>query len=433
MRVCPEGISGGRWEDMGQMNQKTKNLITLLTTVVLVVLVAALALNGFQVGKYIFLKVGDAVSLGLDLRGGVYAVYVATDPNQEDFESLLHGTISVLRNRLTQQGFTEATVTQQGSDRIRVEIPDVADPNEILDIIGTPAHLTITDPDGNIIIEGKDIKMARAGYADPNSPENVVVHFELNESGKEAFATATANNIGKQLTISLDGDVISAPVVQSAITGGYGYIDGMKDAQDAINLANLIMSGALPLDIREDEVRTVSATLGDEAMEKALLAGVVGLILVIVFMIAVYRLPGIVASLALCIYVLIVMYSIALIRGVQLTLPGIAGVLLGIGMAVDANVVIFERMREEIKSGRSLESAVNRGFKNALSAVIDSNVTTIICGLVLLYFGTGTIKGFAMTLLIGVVASMFTAVFVTRFLLKRVVGLGIKNIAWYTR
>ncbi|MEG1843608.1 MAG: protein translocase subunit SecD [Clostridia bacterium] len=412
---------------------KAKSTITLCVTVVLIVVVSLLAVNGLTIGNFSIKPVTEGISLGLDLRGGIYAVYVATDTEQDDFETLLNGTISVLRDRLTAQGFTEATVTRQGSNRIRVEIPDVSDPNSILDIIGKPAHLEFLDPDGKVVIEGADIKNAHATYYDGNTSQPVVA-FELNETGKKAFAEATQKNIGRQIAIVLDGQLISAPTVESAITGGEGVITNMGSADDAINLAMLIMSGALPLDIEQDEVSAVSATLGVDSMTTSINAGFVGLLLVMLFMLLVYRLPGLVADLALCIYVLIVLYALALVPGVQLTLPGIAGILLGIGMAVDANVIIFERFREELKAGCKLESAVNRGFKSALSAVIDSNVTTIIAALVLLYFGTGTIRGFATTLLIGVITSMITAVFVTRVLLKSVVRLGNdKHMALYTR
>lgn len=413
---------------------KVKSLVSLGVTLLLIVLVACLALNGLQVGKYIFEPVANAISLGLDLRGGVYAVYQAKDTSVEDFDSQLAGTISVLRNRLTAQGYTEATVTQQGSDRIRVEIPDVKDPSAILDIIGTPAKLEFVDPQGNVVIEGKDVKSAKLAQGG-ESGLSYMVAFELNDSGTEAFAKATAANIGQPIRILLDGEEISAPTVQSAITSGEGVItigDG-NQREEATRLALLIQSGALPLDIEQLEVSAVSATLGVEALDRALTAGIIGVALVMLFMIIMYRLPGVVADMALAIYILIIFYALALVPGVQLTLPGIAGILLGIGMAVDANVIIFERFREELKAERSLESSVKRGFKNALSAIIDSNVTTIIASLVLMYFGTGPIRGFAITLLISVIASMITAVFITRFLLTRVVRLGIQNKALYTR
>ena len=408
-------------------NMKVKSLVTLGVTL----LIGLLAVNGMHVGKYIFKSVGDSVSLGLDLRGGIYAVYLG-DTSAEDFDAQMDATVTIMRTRLTNEGYTEATITRQGDDRIRIEIPDVSDPNEILNIVGTPAHLTFVDPDGNVVVEGSQIVEAYPAYDENNKP---VVMFKMNDEATESFAKATTENIGKTISIQLDGENISTPTVQSAITEGSGMISGSSTIEEAQTLANLIMSGALPLDITLDSSSAVSATLGIDALSTSLKAGIIGLILVALFMIVLYRLPGVISVMALCIYTLIVMYAVCLVPGVQLTLPGIAGILLGIGMAVDGNVIIFERFREELKGGRSLEAAVNRGYKNALSSIIDSNVTTIIAGCVLLYFGTGSIKGFAMTLLIGVIASMISSVFITRFLLKHLVRLGIgkNNLKLYSR
>ena len=412
-------------------NMKVNSLVTLGVTLLLIVLIGLLAVNGMHVGKYIFKSVGDSVSLGLDLRGGIYAVYLG-DTSAEDFDAQMDATVTIMRTRLTNEGYTEATITRQGDDRIRIEIPDVSDPNEILNIVGTPAHLTFVDPDGNVVVEGSQIVEAYPAYDENNKP---VVMFKMNDEATESFAKATTENIGKTISIQLDGENISTPTVQSAITEGSGMISGSSTIEEAQTLANLIMSGALPLDITLDSSSAVSATLGIDALSTSLKAGIIGLILVALFMIVMYRLPGVISVMALCIYTLVVMYAVCLVPGVQLTLPGIAGILLGIGMAVDGNVIIFERFREELKGGRSLEAAVNRGYKNALSSIIDSNVTTIIAGCVLLYFGTGSIKGFAMTLLIGVIASMISSVFVTRFLLKHLVRLGIgkNNLKLYSR
>jgi protein-export membrane protein SecD len=235
------------------------------------------------------------------------------------------------------------------------------------------------------------------------------------------------------ISIRLDDDSISEPTVQSIISDGRGIISGMEDDDAARTLANLIISGALSVELTLSEMNAISATLGEEAIGNSVIAGIVGIILVMLLMLIVYRLPGLIADMALCIYILIVFYAVALIGGIQLTLPGIAGILLGVGMAVDANVIIFERFREELKQGRPLDSAVERGFKNALRAIIDSNVTTVIAGLVLMNYGTGPIKGFAITLVIGIVVSMFTAVLVTRFLLKQVVRLNRTNLTLYSR
>ena len=416
-----------------RLSAQTKSIIALCITVVLVVLVGLLAINGTQVGKYIVKPVGSAISLGLDLRGGIYAVYLG-DTTAENFDSQMDATITIMRNRLTSAGYTEATITRQGTDRIRIEIPDVKDPNEILNIVGTPAHLTFVDEEGNVIIEGKDIaKAAAMAYQDEQGGSSYAVDFELNPEGTQKFADATAANIGKVISIELDGEVISAPTVQNAIPDGQGRITGDFTQESVLNLANLIMSGALPLDIELIESSAVSATLGVEALDSSILAGIIGVAIVMLFMLAMYRLPGLVADIALCIYMLIVFYALALIPGVQLTLPGIAGIVLGIGMAVDGNVIIFERFREELKGGRSVKIAVQRGYKNALSSIVDSNVTTIIAAVVLMFFGTGAIKGFAITLLIGVVTAMFSSLLVTRFLLNQVTNLGIKNTKLYSR
>jgi len=417
------------------MDARVKSAIALCITVVLVALVGVLAINGTQVGKYILKPVAKGISLGLDLRGGIYAVYQG-DTGAENFDAQMDATVTIMRNRLTAAGYTEATITRQGTDRIRIEIPDVKDPNEILNIVGTPAHLTFVDPDGNIVIEGKDIASAMpAAYNDEQTGMlSYAVDFELKPEAAAVFAAETTEHIGEVISIELDGTVISAPTVNQPITGGQGMISGEGfTQQEVINLANLIMSGALPLDITLIENSAVSATLGVEALDSSVLAGIIGIIIIMVFMIAVYRLPGLLADIALCIYMLIVFYALALIPGVQLTLPGIAGIVLGIGMAVDGNVIIFERFREELKAGRSVKTAVQRGYKNALSSIVDSNVTTIIAAIVLMIFGTGSIKGFAITLLIGVVTSLFSSLLITRFLLNQTANLGIKNTKLYTR
>lgn len=416
-----------------------KSLIKLVIVAVLIVVAAVLALNGlhFKNNPRYLKPVGEAISLGLDLRGGVSTEYIATDTSMEDYESLLEGTVGALRNRLSNAGFTEANVAIQGRDRILVEIPDVEDPEEVSRIIGTPAHLEFRDPNGDVVLEGSQIQSAYIQYA--NDEKTLFgVGFKLNAEGTKAFADATQTYLGQAISIYLDGEMISAPTVQSVITGGSGIITGStsESSEDSYNwaraLAIQIQSGALPMDIAEVETRAISATLGIQAIDGAVIAGIVGLILVLVFMLVMYRLPGVAADMALLIYVLIVFYALA-ITGAQLTLQGIAGILLGIGMAVDANVVIFERFREELKEGRTPLNAVKFGFRNAGRAVLDSNVTTLIAAVVLMIFGTGTIKGFATTLLISVIVSFFTAVVVTRGLLILICKLGINNRKAYTR
>jgi len=421
---------------------KRKSIAKLATTFIVIVLVTLLALFGLkipQISKIYSLKpVAKAISLGLDLSGGISTEYAAVDTTVEDFEILMDSTVSALRQRLTSAGFTEANVSRQGSDRIRVEIPGVEDHEQVVSIIGTPAHLEFRDPSGNVVVEGKNITKAYVGtYTNTDGSTTYCVALEMDKEGADAFAEATASNIGSAISIYLDDEVISSPTVQSAITDGKCQItmSGMSNEEayeQCEYLAMLIQSGALPMDIAEIETRAISATLGLEAIDGAIVAGIIGLILIMVFMLVMYRIPGLAASMALWIYVLIVFYAIA-ISGAQLTLQGIAGILLGIGMAVDANVVIFERFREELKMGRTPENAVKFGFKNAGRAVLDSNVTTLIAAVVLLVFGTGTIKGFAITLTISVIASLFTAVVITRTLLKWICNMNIKNPKLFTR
>lgn len=417
---------------LGGKNRKAVSVAQLCVILILIVLAGFVALNGFGKGTMVqYMKPwGEAISLGLDLRGGVYTVYQAQSDGVEDFDGKMDTTVNILTGRLTRQGFTEATVTRQGSDRIRIEIPDVKDPNEILTIIGTPAHLVFKDNAGNVVMEGQEVKEAYISQDDTGTP---CVAFKLSDVGTKQFAEATAANLNKTISIELDGEVISAPTVNSVIAGGSGIIQspGMT-VEEASNLAMLIQSGALPLDIHQLEVSAISATLGVEALDKAILAAVIGVILVMLFMIARYRQCGVIADIALTIYILLVIFLLA-VTGAQLTLPGVAGIILGIGMAVDANVIIFERIREELNAGRPLFSSVKKGFSNALSAIMDSNVTTIIAALVLLWFGTGSIKGFAITLAISVITSMFTAVVVTHGLLNIFVNLGIENKALYAR
>ena len=420
---------------MANKNEKAKNprvraILSLVVILVVVALVGYVALFGIGKGTSVhYVKPwGEAISLGLDLRGGVYTVYQAEDDGSADFDSKMNSTVNILTSRLTRQGFTEATVTRQGNDRIRVEIPNVTDPNEILRIIGSPAQLYFKDEDGNVIIEGAMVKNAQAAQDENGRP---CVSFELNDEGAKLFAEGTAANLGKTISIELDGEVISAPSVNSVISGGQGQITSTTfTADSAKTLANLILSGALPLNLSQLEVSAISATLGDTALDRALMAGIIGVALVMLFMLVRYRLCGLVADIALTIYIMVVVLLLAL-TGAQLTLPGVAGIILGIGMAVDANVVIFERIREELAVGRPLPSSVKKGFSNALSAIIDANITTIIAAVVLYAFGTGSIRGFALTLGISVATSMFTAVFVTHKLLDIFVDLGVKNQKLY--
>ncbi|MBQ8555775.1 MAG: protein translocase subunit SecD [Clostridia bacterium] len=415
-------------------NAKTKAGIFLAVVLVLTIVLGALGLGGLSLppnGLYKllpWLPTTDAANwpeslpLGLDLRGGVYVEYSATRPesSEADFDSLMDGTIAVIQQRLTDKGYAESTVQRLGSDGLRVEIPDVTDPNAILELIGEPALLEFKTPDGQTFMTGDMIETAAAVYDDYGE---TVIQFKLNSQGVEIFKDVTAANIGNQLSIYLDGELLISPTVNETITGGEGIINGMESAEEAYKIASQIQSGALPLVLTQQKVDTVSATLGDDALSTSVLAAVIGIVLIMALMIGRYRLNGVVASWALVIYIITLFLLIANFPGIQLTLPGLAGIVLGIGMAVDANVIIFERFNEEVRRGRSLKAATRAGFKNAASAIIDANVTTLIAAAVLSYFGTGSIQGFGITLILSVLVSMFTAVFVTNFLMKNIVSL----------
>ena len=333
--------------------------------------------------------------------------------------------MSVFRTRLDAKGLTEATITRQGSDSIRIEIPinetsEMQDANEISQYIGTPAKLTFVSPNDEVILSGDDIVSA-----DPVMTENseYQVSFVLSDEGAQKFAEATEEYLGQQIAIKIDDTVISAPTVQSVIAGGRGVIEGDFTQEEVINLADQIESGALPINLNEVEVRSMSATLGEDALSNSLLAGMIGLIILLVFMIIMYRVPGVTACIALVLYIELVILLLGTVPGVQLTLPGIAGIVLGIGMAVDANVIMFERFKEEVHAGRTLRVAHRYSFRKAFVTILDSNITTLICAVVLALFGVGTIKSFAYTLIISICVSMFTALVVTRGLMKLVIDL----------
>jgi len=420
-------------------NGKTKSLIALTIVLALTILVGVVGVTGISLGDYrlkSWMPTADAanwpeaLSLGLDLRGGVYVEYSAARPedSEADFGTLLEGTISVIQRRLTDKGYAESTVQRVGTDGIRVEIPDVTDPSAVLELIGNPAKLEFKTPDGNVFMEGSMVQTA--GYFYDQGDHQVA--FKLSDEGAKIFAEVTAANIGRNLSIYLDGELLIDPTVESAITGGSGVINGMGTAERAQTIAAQIQSGALPLVLTQQKVDTVSATLGDDALSTSVTAAVIGILLVMAVMIVRYRLNGVVASWALCIYIILLFLLLAVLPGIQLTLPGLAGIVLGIGMAVDANVIIFERFNEEVRNGRPLKAAVRAGFKNAMSAVLDANITTLIAAVVLLIYGTGSIQGFAKTLLLGVVVSMFTAIVVTRFLMRQIINLGVANEKLFT-
>ena len=407
--------------------KKNKSIISLIVTVLMLVVFGFTTIVGWgetHTGAM------ENIKLGLDLAGGVSITYQVKDDNPTDEE--MKDTIYKLQKRVEQYS-TEASVYQEGDDRINIEIPGVTDANAILDELGKPGSLEFQTSDGTTVITGSDIKTATAktGQDDMGNKE-YSVELDLNDEGTEKFAEATAANIGKQISIVYDGDVISAPTVQSAITGGQAYITGNFSYEEADNLAATIRIGGLKLQLEELRSNVVGAQLGEKAVSTSLKAGAIGLAIVFVFMICVYLLPGLASGLALLIYTEIVLLVLNAFN-VTLTLPGIAGIILSIGMAVDANVIIFARVREEMAKGRSVKNALKDGFQKAMSAIVDGNVTTLIAAIVLWFKGSGTVKGFAQTLGIGIVVSMFTALVITRMIIFAFYGIGLKSEKLYYR
>ena len=371
-----------------------------------------------------------SIPLGLDLSGGVSITYQVVDenPSAEDMSD----TIYKLQKRVDSYS-TEASVYQVGDDRITVEIPGVQDANEILEDLGNPGSLEFQMPDGSVFMTGDMVEDAQGATAtDRYGNKQYIVSLKLTDEGAKIFGEVTSENIGKNLPIVYDGETISYPQVQSAITGGEAQITGMSSFEEADNLATQIRIGSLSLQLSELESSVVGAQLGSQAIASSLKAGAIGLAIVMVFMIVMYAVPGIAASLALAIYTTLVIAPLYLFE-ITLTLPGIAGIILGIGMAVDANVIVFARIREEIATGKSVQTSMKIGFQKAMSAILDGNITTLIASVVLMALGSGTVKGFAYTLMIGIILSLFTAMVVTRYILYSLYALGLKSEKLYGR
>ena len=371
-----------------------------------------------------------SIPLGLDLSGGVSITYQVVDenPSTEDMKD----TIYKLQKRVDSYS-TEASVYQVGDDRITVEIPGVQDANEILEDLGNPGSLEFQMPDGSVFMTGDMVEDAQgATTTDRYGNKQYIVSLKLTDEGAKIFGEVTSENIGKNLPIVYDGETISYPRVQSAITGGEAQITGMSTFEEADNLATQIRIGSLSLQLSELESSVVGAQLGSQAIASSLKAGAIGLAIVMVFMIVMYAVPGIAASLALAIYTTLVIATLYLFE-ITLTLPGIAGIILGIGMAVDANVIVFARIREEIATGKSVQTSMKIGFQKAMSAILDGNITTLIASVVLMALGSGTVKGFAYTLMIGIILSLFTAMVVTRYILYSLYALGLKSEKLYGR
>lgn len=411
--------------------------VLLLTIVALAVWTGA----GIHIGSVSVDSVVSTLKLGLDIEGGVVVVYeVESDQTGDELKLLMEQTRTILSQRINSLGLTEPNIYIEGKQRIRVELPGVKNAQDALRVIGTTALLEFAqvkdgqatmegdmfdDTKMTVVFSGKLIKDAKAVANEYNQPS---VSLSLNAEGATIFKEVTSQSIGftngltgqknGQVAILLDKKVISAPSVGVVINDGSAIITGSFTTEEAQNLALLIRGGALPATLKEVQTSAIGPTLGRDALASSMLAAAVGFALVVIFMVGYYRLPGIVASVSLALYsTLIIMFMVGL--NATLTLPGIAGIVLTLGMAVDANVIIFERIKEELKEGKTLKAALAHGYSKAMLTIIDSNVTTLIAAVVLFNFGEGPIKGFAITLMLGILISMFTAIIITRIILNQ--------------
>ena len=400
------GKEGMKWEQKRMLK---------VTTVLALLLVAV----------YFLYPLNETIKLGLDLQGGTHVVLEAKDTETVAVDNdAMSRVLSVIKKRVNEMGLTEPVIQRQGERRIIIELPGINDPNDAIQTIGKTAQLKFKNEAGELLMTGEVLKEARAGHETQfNRP---IISFELTGEGAKKFAQITRNNVGKRVGIYLDNELLTNPVVQEEIGGGKGQITGFESIEEAQKKALLLRAGALPVPVEVIENRTVGPTLGKISIQKSVKAGIIGLILIVLFMAVVYRLSGVVAAVALLFYSVIVLGILAGLNA-TLTLPGIGGIILSIGMAVDANVIIFERIKYEYRAGKSTRAAVNAGFKRAFTTILDSNVTTLITAAILGYFGTGTIRGFAITLSIGIVASMFTAIVVTRMIMNLLLSTKLVN------
>ncbi len=414
---------------------KVKSGIFMALALIIVVAITAISLGGITLfGKQYYTGILQEGGLneGIDLAGGSTITFEAKAENVTEEE--MNVVEDVMRTRLSYLGYTEARVSRlQNASRIRVEIPNI-EAEEAISLLGSTAKLTFQDADGNVVLEGKDVDSASYEYGQVSELSNAehYVSLTLNDAGREKFAKATAAAAAKAaesknyIAICMDDVPISMPMVSETINSNTCVISGSFTQETASTLANQIKSGQLPVELEAIESSEVGAELGEGAFATSLWAALIGILLIMIFMLIFYRLPGLVADISLIGYIGLTCLIIGAFR-INLSLSGIAGIILSIGMAVDANVLIFERIKEEIRNGKTVRASVDAGFKRALTAILDGNITTLIAAIVLWASGVATVQGFAITLLIGVVLSMFTAITLTRFLLNQVVGLNIVN------
>ncbi|MBP2631527.1 MAG: SecD export rane protein [Firmicutes bacterium] len=368
---------------------------------------------------YYISPLAHSIKQGLDLQGGTHVVLEAVDtPEAPVNEDAVQRVVKIIEKRVNELGLTEPIIQRQGERRIIVELPGVKDPEKAIEILGKTAMLEFQDDSGATVMTGQDLKDAKAQIDQSN--QNLVA-LEFSDEGGKKFADLTAKNVGKNIAILLDKQILTNPNVKEAITGGKAVITGSRTIEEAQRLAILLRSGSLPVKVDVIETRTVGPTLGQDSKDKSEFAFAVGIGAVIIFMLVFYHLSGFIANIALMAYVLMTLVALKMLDA-TLTLPGIAGIILSIGMAVDANVLIFERFKEEYRLGKTLRAAMDAGFSRAFATIIDSHLTTIITATVLFFLGTGTVKGFAITLGLGIVISLITAFAFTQYLLKLLIS-----------
>ena len=404
---------------------KLKSSIVLGIIIFFTAILAVMDFVSFKIpfisnGIYDYNSISSTIGLGIDLKGGYAAVLTPkySSSQKDDIDELFDGAVDILQARLENKGYTEATITIQGvgdAREIRVEIPEVENADEILKIIGSSGKLSFVDTAGTPYLYGDDIENSYAAYDQNNQP---IVILEFTSQGVSKFSNATKQLTGQTMYIKLGDDVISSPTVNQQITSSSAQIEGLSSFEEAETIAAVINAGKLDFEFEIGSTGRISATLGENALSSSVIAGAIGLVIVFAIMIFFYRGMGIASSIALTIYTVLMIILLALVPWVQLTLPGIAGIILSIGMAVDANVIIFERIKEEYASGKTVKSAIKTGFKRAFVTIFDSNITTVLASIVLWILCPGSIKGFAITLLLGILLSMITAIVITRSLLN---------------
>jgi len=361
-----------------------------------------------------------SIRQGLDLQGGTHVVLEAEDtPEAPVNDDAMQRVVSIMEKRVNELGLTEPIIQREGERRVIIELPGIKDPDKAIQTIGKTAMLEFKDEEGNTVLTGTDLKDAQAATNQQNGQN--VVNLEFTDEGATKFADLTLKNVGRTIAILLDGEVLTAPNVREPIMGGKAEITGQKTLEEAQQLAVLLRSGALPVKVNIIETRTVGPSLGQDSKDKSKFAFAVGIGAVLIFMLIFYRMSGFIADVALMAYTIMLLFLLKALDA-TLTLPGVAGIILSIGMAVDANVLIFEHFKEEFRLGKSLRLAMDAGFDRAFTTIFDSNITTIIAAAVLFFLGTGTIRGFAITLGLGVILSMFTAITLTQYMLKLLIA-----------